>query len=252
MENYKCPQCGETIKLGQRFCSNCGCDLGKHFITDPVCPVCHKHYPTGTIYCSEDGARLVKQSDLIYVCQKCLTEYSEEVKYCPKDGGLVVPKYTISNGSNSSNFSKGNLWNRFIAAVIDGFIGGLLAVPSIICYVIGLSTVHSDYYDTNPSDESVLMFVMAFIFYAFPLVYALIKDGLKNGQSIGKKCMNLKVVSFSSRQNCTKSTSALRNLVSTLLCFIPLGCFIEPIMVLATSDGRKVGDRAADTMVVNV
>lgn len=252
MENYKCPQCGEIFGNGQKFCPNCGCDLDKNFIENPICPVCHKHYPCGVTYCSEDGAKLVKETDMICVCEKCGTVYSDGVKFCPKDGGHIVPKYTIGMGITNQNVAKANLLNRLIAAIIDSLITGLLSVPSVICYTIGMATMYHGYYETTPSDTSVLMFILAFLLYILPLVYAFIKDGLKNGQSIGKKCMNLKVIKYSSKQDCTKTTSALRNLVSSLLCLIPLGFLIEPIMVLATDDGRKVGDKAADTLVINV
>ena len=47
--------------------------------------------------------------------------------------------------------------------------------------------------------------------------------------------------------------SVIRNLIGIFIVLIPfVGWLIEPIMVLVSSGGRRVADRIAGTMVVNV
>ena len=87
--------------------------------------------------------------------------------------------------------------------------------------------------------------------YVVAMVYGFIKDGLGNGQSWGKKFMNIRVIKIADSSKCTKGASALRYLITLVINCVPLvGCLIEPIMVLSTKDSRRLADKAAGTMVV--
>ena len=105
------------------------------------------------------------------------------------------------------------------------------------------------YYD---KDGAIGFFFFAFLFYIIPLVYNFIKDGLGQGQSWGKKALDLMVVNLDNNAPCDKGKSFFRNFISGLVAIIPfVGWLIEPIMVLATEDGRKLGDKAANTQVID-
>lgn len=81
----------------------------------------------------------------------------------------------------------------------------------------------------------------------------LIKDGIGEGQSFWKKIMRIKVIKVNDLSNCTMGVSVIRNLIGIFIVLIPfVGWLIEPIMVLVSSGGRRVADRIAGTMVVNV
>ena len=72
--------------------------------------------------------------------------------------------------------------------------------------------------ESYEADGVIGLFAFAVILYVLPLTYGLIKDGLEGGQS---------------------------------WCIIPfVGWLIEPIIVLADGYGRKLGDRAANTQVI--
>ena len=222
-----------------------------------VCPKCKTTYPAGSIFCPRDGEKLITPNNLVYYCEKCGTQYSSDTQFCPKDGGAVVCRVAGQHYSQhldtNNSFDKASLGARFIASLLDGLICGVLAIPAIILYAIGLSSVtyNYDYYYHDYSKAGVF-FIFAFILYLIPLIYTFIKDGLGNGQSWGKKAMGLRTIKVKDYSKCTKGASALRVLVSTLVSMIPLvGWFIEPIMVLTTSDGRRLADKAAGTMVVN-
>ena len=222
-----------------------------------VCPKCMTTYPAGSIFCPRDGEKLITPNNLVYYCEKCGTQYSSDTKFCPKDGGAVVCRVAGQHYSrkfdSDISFKKASLGLRFIASLLDGLICGVLAIPAIILYAIGLSNVtyNYDYYYQDYSKARGFFFV-ALILYLIPITYAFIKDGLGNGQSWGKKAMGLRTIKVKDYSKCTKGASALRVLVSTLVSMIPLvGWFIEPIMVLTTSDGRRLADKAAGTMVVN-
>lgn len=80
--------------------------------------------------------------------------------------------------------------------------------------------------------------------------YWLIRDGLFQGQSIGKRLIGLKVVTGARRARCTVRVSVIRN----LLWVIP---FVDILMgvtglyhLFHDADGRHWGDRLADTRVV--
>ncbi len=80
--------------------------------------------------------------------------------------------------------------------------------------------------------------------------YWLCRDGLFDGQSIGKRLMGLKVLVQPARTRCTVKVSAFRN----LLWVIPL---VNVVMGLTgfhhlfhDPAGRHWGDRLADTVVV--
>lgn len=251
-----------TVELGAFNSSHNGnetsiCPQTNNEQPELVCPKCKTTYPAGSIFCPRDGEKLITPNNLVYYCEKCGTQYSSDTKFCPKDGGAVVCRVAGQHYSQhldtNNSFDKASLGARFIASLLDGLICGVLAIPAIILYAIGLSSVtyNYDYYYHDYSKAGVF-FIFAFILYLIPLIYTFIKDGLGNGQSWGKKAMGLRTIKVKDYSKCTKGASALRVLVSTLVSMIPLvGWFIEPIMVLTTSDGRRLADKAAGTMVVN-
>lgn len=221
-----------------------------------VCPKCMTTYPAGSTFCPRDGEKLTTSNNLAYYCEKCGTKYNSDTKFCPKDGGTVVCRIAGQHYSQQSDtnvsFEKASLGSRFLASLLDGLICGVLAIPAIVLYAIGLSnaTQNYDYYEDYGKANGHFLF--AFILYLIPLTYTFIKDGLGNGQSWGKKAMGLRIIKVKDCSKCTKGASTLRALVSTLVSMIPLvGWIIEPIMVLTTSDGRRLADKAAGTMVVN-
>lgn len=252
MPIYQCPKCGNKFKYGTvKFCPKCGYNLDKTFIVDPVCPICQKHYPTGTIFCSNDGAKLTRVENLKHVCEICGTEYEDSIKYCPKDGGRVLSKLQILSSTKCVAHKKASLGNRLIAYILDGFVTLALAIPSVIFYFIGISAMKTSYYEEN-TEIGASFILIATLLYALPVVYSLIKDGLSNGQSIGKRATNLKVVDISTYKCCSRTNSCIRNLVTGIVCIIPFGFLIDLIMVIVTNDGRKPGDKAANTIVINV
>ena len=191
----------------------------------------------------------------MFYCPTCNTPIEEGTRTCPNCGRNV--------DENIMNvLVKAPLLERFLASLIDGLICVLLGIPAIICYIRGLAlegaydysySYSYSYRNYSSGREAVTYFLAALVLYIIlPGVYAFIKDGLGNGQSLGKRVMGLKVVKVSDGGKCTIALSALRALVGTLIGLLPcIGYFIEPIMVLATDDGRRLADRAAGTMVIS-
>jgi uncharacterized RDD family membrane protein YckC len=93
------------------------------------------------------------------------------------------------------------------------------------------------------------------------LAYLLLSDGLFDGRSLGKKLIRLRVVSEATQGPCTVRDSILRN--STFGCgyvlwsvpwigwiFIFLVSAVEFILVLGSSEGKRLGDEIAKTSVL--
>lgn len=138
--------------------------------------------------------------------------------------------------------------NRFLAALLDGLISAGLSIPAIIFFALAMAKADS-YYD---KDGAIGLFFIAVLFYIIPLVYNFIKDGLGQGQSWGKRALDLMVVNLDNNTPCDKGKSFFRNFISGLIAIIPfVGWLIEPIMALATEDGRKLGDKSANTQVID-
>lgn len=97
--------------------------------------------------------------------------------------------------------------------------------------------------------------------YFAGLSYILLGDGFFDGRSLGKKLLKLKVVSIENNVPCTFKESILRNstfAVGLALTILPwvgwlflLGIIIlEFILVLGSTDGKRLGDEFANTMVI--
>ena len=129
---------------------------------------------------------------------------------------------------------KADVMTRFLAALIDGVLSGAI---SMIIPVVGaiISTA-----------------------------YLLIKDGLFEGQSLGKKLMKLQVITTSG-EKADFATSARRNVIfaiPSIIMIIPiLGWVIAPILALIIliievlkvvnePQGRRLGDNWAGTQVI--
>lgn len=92
-------------------------------------------------------------------------------------------------------------------------------------------------------------------------VYLLIKDGLHNGQSLGKLLLKIKVVHASDQSPISLLDSIKRNailVVPLVLRFLPfwgslmliLTFSYEGFLIFTQSEGKRWGDQFADTIVV--
>lgn len=155
----------------------------------------------------------------------------------------TAPSAPIERESTGGRtYSKAPLVPRLIAAMIDGAI----VVASFITMWWGFIVV------AMAGQEDAAAILLAPLFLAL-LLYIFLRDA-RRGQSIGKRAARLMVVSVTSGRPCTARDSAFRSLVLILSgVLIPgVGWLIEPIAAIFDKDGRRLGDRAADTQVIEV
>ena len=147
----------------------------------------------------------------------------------------------------AAKYSKVGLGMRFFAYIIDTVYAGL---PLIVCAVllgVGLLAARGL---GGIAAAGVLGMICSL---GWAIYYSFVKDGREGGQSVGKKALNLMVVNIATNEPCTKRESFVRQLDLFFLQMIPVvGWLVEPIVMLSSKDGRRLGDRAAETQVIEV
>lgn len=191
-------------------------------------------------------------------CPKCKTKINDKSNYCHKCGAKLN-EYThdtnINYPINKSEYKKASSGLRFIAYLLDSVIILILSIPSFIFIITGIVTNFNNgncIYEYNEFNlQNLNTFILGLILLIFPLIYEFIKDGLGKGQSLGKRAVGLMVVNINDNTPCSIASSILRKIVWTAISLFPaFGWLVEPIMILATEDGRRLGDLAAGTMVI--
>ena len=159
---------------------------------------------------------------------------------------LPVPEAEVVRPSTPTGewrYPKARLGARFLAYIIDILVG---SIPAVIVIGIGFAVMPRGR-GFNPIGVVAMLLGVGWIIY-----YGFTKDGWSGGQSLGKKAMDLMVVDVRTNRPCTVGQSALRTLILFLFNFVlGLGWLIEGIVVLATQNGRRVGDLAAGTQVID-
>lgn len=221
---------------------------------EPICPTCSKRFSAGTKFCDLDGSQLTTADKLIPKCVKCGTTYSNDTKFCPKDGGAVIAEaFRFGNAPNSgyqpvndtSQYPRAPLWDRFLATVIDNILLLVLHIPALISILIGVGIAEYN------KQASIFFFFLTVILVIVPNVFILFLDGFRQGQGYGKKMLGLMVVHLPSNNPCTKGQSFLRSLICYITWIVPIvGFFIEPLVAMIDNDGRRLGDKAAKTQVI--
>lgn len=277
----KCNKCGSEFEDGTEFCT-CGNNLQSGCVENMICPKCRVSYPSDIKFCVNDGSKLVREEDLIPRCLICNKKYPDNIKFCPIDGGkirVVLPDdsdkqngtqdhayNTHSQAYNNQNngydeqnqfgqplssgqkYPKADLGYRLLAWLLDGLIMFGLSVPGITFLSVGIFKAANYHYEYGV----ICIILGTILIITLPFIYNLIKDGLGEGQSWGKKACGLMVINIDTNSPCNKGQSCLRNFISTLIGIIPyVGWLIEPIMAIAADDGRKLGDKVAKTQVVD-
>lgn len=198
--------------------------------------------------------------DKEYICPHCKSKIHIDCNYCPVCGKDMkeLEKRNLRDPEGLINvYPKASLSKRILAALIDwgisvvGLIPGLL----ILFFVIVNNGMYNNYY-TYSSDFPVMFVVSVFLIilgFLWRTIYVFIKDGFTNGQSIGKRALGLMVIDLKDNTPCTKGESAIRRLIMVLLNFVPIiGWLVEPILIIANEKGRRLGDMAASTQVINI
>lgn len=219
-----CPQCGAPIDEEQKCCPNCGCQLNRR----------------------QDGnfTANLNEDDLVQRIQ-------QRIKGA--DNMDVVDRW---GRVNLNDVRQASLGNRFLAWLLDMLVTLLMAVPCMTMFMFTLieTGMFPQIFNNNVrSTNSIFLvyFLLSSILFLIPVLYSLLKDGMKNGQSYGKRWMGIRVISLENGMPCTYWQSLARQIISSLIAFIPVfGWLIEPLMVLFTDDGRRLADRAAGTFVV--
>lgn len=249
---YHCPRCNAEFTIGTKFCQACGCNLEQEFLEEPICPTCNKIFSAGTKFCDQDGSRLTSADKLIPKCVICGAIYNKDTKFCPKDGGAVIAEAfrfsaAPNNGYDSSRlqYPKAPFGDRILASIIDGLLLLVCYIPALLFFILGLSSIKS-----YSSPAGFLLF-LSVVLYIIPSIFFLFLDGYRQGQGFGKKMFGLMVVYLPENKPCSKTQSFLRNLIGYLLTLIPfIGWVVELVVALIDKRGRRLGDRAALTQVI--
>lgn len=138
------------------------------------------------------------------------------------------------------------LGSRFVAQVIDWLIKGFIVLGTLF---VGLLLVLL--LETNPLAESsryLVAAVLVALFYAFFLGFDIYYEVRHNGQTPGKKFAGIRVVRERGGPLDFRA-AVIRNLLG-LADFLPAYYFLGAFLVLYTKRGQRLGDLAADTVVL--
>lgn len=169
------------------------------------CPFCGAEVQPDSLYCLNCGKKLPEKRPPTGVSAWETTP--TQPTYQPAPSVTYKPLYQAKPYHPAM---KAPMGERCIALLIDG------AISSIFSYV----------------------FCVGFI-------YDIIKDGIREGQSVGKGLMGLRVVDFQTGMPATMGQSFIRNCCPG--CLDGCCCYLVALM---DQDGRRIGDQAAGTVVI--
>jgi len=153
------------------------------------------------------------------------------------------PGNLLAGAGAGAIYPKAPIGGRILAALVDQLVS---SVPAGLMVVAAVSSFLG-----NATGLGVTFGLLALAAVTWALLYSFTKDGRPGGQSIGKKMMGLMVVHLQSNQPCSRGQSALRFLVMFLLGLIlGAGWLVELIVLLIEPGGRRLGDFAAGTQVI--
>lgn len=260
--NPVCPVCRTTYSAAHLFCIHDGARLVKPEDVANRCQVCNTEYPEGIRFCPMDGAPVhaahSRRSAQTAVPADAPTtapagvyaqsSYTPPPPPPPPVNPYAAPAY--GPAPVDKTYPKASMGRRLVAMLIDRTIALLLCIPALGFMAEGIKMFL--YYHSVDAFTGLPNFGLGLLLLLVPTVFLWIKDGLGDGQSPGKKAMDLMVVQLHDHQPCTKSSSFVRALVSSLVTCIPwVGWLVEPIVAAVAEDGRTIGDRAARTQVIH-
>jgi len=114
---------------------------------------------------------------------------------------------------------------RFQGQFIDG----------LVSYLLGVMTFYL-------SDSLIGREPAVYVGFAIGFLYFLLSDALPNGQSVGKRLLNMRVIHKETMRPCSVFQSFLRNVT------FPLGVFDWALIFFGSH--RRLGDFIASTIVV--
>jgi len=139
-------------------------------------------------------------------------------------------------------YRKASLGRRLVALIVDSVVA--------FAPLAGAAALMIALLPANSGVGIALGILLVIAAIGWMLYYRLTKDGRAHGQSIGKSLVDLMVVDLETNQPCTRGKSALRELVMLGLNALPFGFVVEPLFAMIDDRGRRVGDRAANTQVI--
>lgn len=142
--------------------------------------------------------------------------------------------------------AKAPIGKRVAAYIIDVLLSMVLMfavgiVATIV--VVVLSTV------LGRNGGGIIAIISMLMYLAVMLVavlYLLLRDGLNNGASYGKKFMKLKVVKMG------LPAKFMDSLLRNITFMVPMLGFIDLLVPFVDSEGQRIGDKIAKTQVVEV
>lgn len=147
---------------------------------------------------------------------------------------FVMPKF-VTNQNIEIDLELGSLGERILAFIIDFAI--------MIVFILSITGLISS---MDLASWMVTLFYLPLMFYSFAFEY------FGNGQTLGKRAMNIKVVKIDG------STPSIGSYLLRWL-FRIVDIWLYPIMfapaivsIIATKNGQRVGDLVAGTTVIKI
>lgn len=133
-----------------------------------------------------------------------------------------------------------------LSALKDRFLAWLIDIAIIIGAMIFLSIVLGIALQNSSDGDWVFMLVLALVF----TLYTLVSEILMNGQTLGKKALNLKVVKLNGKEP-TLSDYLIRWMFRSVDIYASAGS-VGALLVSASGKSQRLGGLLSNTTVVKV
>lgn len=157
------------------------------------------------------------------------------------------PKGAVRDVDSSDSAEPADRGTRLVAAILDGLIAfAMIYLPALIVFIATGSFADPD----QPPDDAVLAIAGTLALVgAIVWIWLTIMFVARNGQTIAKRMLGIKVVRSDGSKASLGRIFWLRNVVNGLLSVIPLYQLIDYLFIF--SEQRQcLHDKIADTIVV--
>jgi uncharacterized RDD family membrane protein YckC len=138
---------------------------------------------------------------------------------------------------------------RLVAAILDGLILGCMVYVPIVVAIAGAGGFAGPGESAEPNEVALGLGVLLAVIGGVAWIWLTVTFVARNGQSIAKKIMGIKVV----RRDGSRATLGrifwLRNVVNGLLSVIPLYDLVDVLFIFG-EERQCLHDKIADTIVV--